>query len=190
MHAGMSEFLDEQAKGLTELVETFRKARVTAARKAALESAARIRALNQRVRDLARSGVRLSSISQGTAERLIELQSDIVTSALTDAAAQLQRIADTEHVRDLARGQAEVLQATRQRIVDDITRALTILKGAAGEAREVAKRATAAKPATPRKPVRRKAKRAATKPKKVKGAARKPRARARAKQPARTKRSS
>jgi phasin family protein len=185
----MSEFLDEQTKGLAELVETFRKARVTAARKAALESAARIRALNQRVRDLARSGVRLSTISQGTAERLIELQSDIVTSALTDAAAQLQRIADTEHVRDLARGQAEVLQATRQRIIDDITRALTILKDAAGEAREVTKRATAAKPVTSKKPVRRKAARAATSPPRVKRAARKPQAKARAKRSVRTRRS-
>lgn len=188
MHAGMSEFLDDQTKGLAELVETFRKARVASARKAALESAARIRALNQRVRDLARSGVRLSSISQGTAERLIELQSDIVTSALTDAAARLQRLAETEHVRDLARGQAEVLQATRQRIVDDIVRALTILKGAAGEAREVARRATTAKPATPKKPARRKARRTAAKPATVKRAARKTQAKAGAKRPAVTRR--
>jgi phasin family protein len=145
MHAGMNEFLNEQRKGLAELVENVRKSRVAAARKAALESAARIKALNGRVRDLARSGVRLTSISQGAAEGLIELQSDIVTSALSEAAEQLQRIADTESVGDLARGQLEVLQATRQRIVEDIARAVTILKGAAGDVRKVATRAKTAK---------------------------------------------
>lgn len=154
MHAGISEFLDEQTKGLAELVENFRKSRVAAARKAAIESAARIKALNGRVRNLARSGVALTGISQGAAQGLIELQADIVTAALNDAAAQLQRIADTATVRDLARDQAAVLQATRQRIVDDIARAMTILKGAARDARGVAER-HAARPAAPKKAVRR-----------------------------------
>lgn len=157
MHAGMSEFLDEQKKGLAELIANFRKARVAAARKAAIESATRIKALNARVRDLARSGVKLTGISHGAAQSLIELQSDIVTAALTDAAAQLQRIADTASVRDLARDQAEVLQATRQRIVDDIARAMKILKGAAREARGVVERRPA-RPAAPKKVVRRSAK--------------------------------
>jgi hypothetical protein len=163
MHAGMNEFLNEQRKGLAELVENVRKSRVAAARKAALESAARIKALNGRVRDLARSGVRLTSISQGAAESLIELQSDIVTSALSEAAEQLQRIADTESVGDLARGQLVVLQATRQRIVEDIARAVTILKGAAGDVRKVATRAKTAKTKTKTK-AKAKAKAKATAP--------------------------
>jgi hypothetical protein len=157
MYAGISEFLDEQTKGLAELVENFRKSRVAAARKAAIESAARIKALNGRVRNLARSGVKLTGISQGAAQSLIELQSDIVTAALSDAAAQLQRIADTASVRDLARDQAQVLQATRQRIVDDIARAMTILREAARDARVVAERHTV-RPAAPKKAVRRNAK--------------------------------
>jgi len=160
MSSGMNEFLEEHTQGLTEMVENLRKSRVAAARKAAIQSAARIRSLNGRVRGLARSGVRLTSISHGAVQSLIELESDIVTAALTDAAAQIQRIADTESVRDLARQQADVLQATRQRIVDDITRAVTILKGAAGDVRKVAVRARAAEPAAPaRKKARAKAKR-------------------------------
>jgi phasin family protein len=148
MHAGINEFLEEQTQGLKEMVENLRKSRVEAARKAALESASRIKALNSRVRELARSGVQLANISQGAAERLIELQSEIVTTALSEAAEQLQRIADTGSVRELARGQAEVLQAARQRIVEDIARAVKILKGAAGDARKVATRTrTAARPA-------------------------------------------
>ena len=188
MHTGSEEFLDQQKKGLAKLVKTFRKARVEAARKAALESAERIKAINARVRRLAGSGVRLSSISQGTAERLIELQSEIVTAALDDAAAQLQRIADTEHVADLARGQAAVLQATRQRIVEDIARAVSILKGAAGDVRKVAEGATPGKPAKVRKTVRRKAKRAAVRKATVKRGAPKARAKSRAKKATRTRR--
>ena len=189
MHTGSDEFLEEQKKGLAKLVGDFRKARMEAARKAALESAVRIKAMNLRVRELARSGVRLTSISQGTAERLIELQSDIVTSALDDAAVQLQRIANTEHVGDLARGQAEVLQATRQRIVEDISRAVKILKGAAGDVRDVATRSRKAAPAPRKKAARRAAKRAAAKPVKARSAVRKTRAKARVKKATRSRRS-
>ncbi|RPI15755.1 MAG: hypothetical protein EHM60_03670 [Lysobacterales bacterium] len=156
MHTGMNEFLDEQRQGLTEMVENLRKSRVAAARQAAAESAARIRSLNGRVRDLARSGVRLTSISQGAVQSLIELQADIVADAIGDAASRLQRIAETESVGDLARSQGEVLQAARQRIVDDLSRAFDILKRAAKEARGVAER-PAAKPAARRKSTGRKA---------------------------------
>lgn len=134
----LNEFLDEQTKGLRDMAANLRKTRVDAARKAAIESAARIKALNSRVRGLARSGVRLTSISHGTVQSLIELQSEIVTTALGDAATQLERIAHTGNVRELAREQAEVLQATRERIVHDVARAMRILRQAARDARKVA----------------------------------------------------
>jgi len=146
MHAGMSEFVAEQMKGLTEMVTELRRSRVAAARKVAAESAARIKSLNQRVRSLAKSGVRVTAASQGAVQSLIELQEDIVTSALNDAAAQLERLAYTESVRDLARVQGEILQAARQRIVDDIGRAVTVLKSAAGDVRKATERAGAARP--------------------------------------------
>jgi len=146
MHAGMSEFIAEQMKGLTEMVTELRRSRVQAARKAAVESAARIKSLNQRVRSLAKSGLRVTAASQGAVQSLIELQEDIVTSALNDAAAQMERLAYTESVRDLARVQGEILQAARQRIVDDIARAVTVLRSAAGDVRKAAERAEAAKP--------------------------------------------
>jgi hypothetical protein len=158
MHAGMSEFVAEHMKGLTEMVTELRKSRVAAARKAAVESAARIKSLNQRVRSLARSGVRVTAASQGAVQSLIELQEDIVTSALNDAAAQMERLAYTESVRDLARVQGEILQAARQRIVDDIARAVTVLKSAAGDVRKAAARAEAAKPAKARSKAKAKAK--------------------------------
>ena len=134
MQLAINEFIEEQKKGLAELLDNLKRSRVEAARAAARQSAARIKALNGRVRDMARSVVRLTAVSQGAAQSLIELHADIVTSALTDAAAQIERMAYTESVRDLARMQAEVLQATRQRIVADMARTVTILKGAAGDA--------------------------------------------------------
>jgi phasin family protein len=156
MIAELNEFLEEQTTGLAELARRLRQSRAAVARKAAAASAARVRSLNGRVRSLARSGVRLTSISQATAQSLIELQAEIVTDALTDAAEQMQRIVYTSSVRDLAREQAGVLQAAQQRIVNDIARAVKILKSAAGDVRKVASRATTAEPVTPKKPARRK----------------------------------
>jgi phasin family protein len=161
MNSDVNEFLEEQGRGLAELAERFRKERLAAARRAAVESAARIRSLNGRVRKLAQSGVRLSAISQGTAQSLIELQSEIVTAALDEAADQLQRAVHTGSVLELARNQAEVLQAARERIVKDMARTVAILKGAAGDVRKVAMRTTA-KPAASRKTAARK--RAAARP--------------------------
>lgn len=161
MNTELNEFLEQQKQGLVQLATDLRKARIAAARKAAQESAARIKSLNVRVRTLARSGVRLTVVSHGAVQSLIELQGDIVSSALNEAAEKIQQMAYTESVRDLARLQAEVLQAARQRIVDDIARAVVILKDAAGDARKVATRATAANAAAPRKTVRRKVKKVA-----------------------------
>lgn len=160
MQLAINEFIEEQRKGLAELLENLSKSRVAAARNAARQSAARIKELNGRVRALARSGVRLTAVSQNAAQGLIELHAEIVNTALSEAATQIERLAYTESVRDLARLQAEVLQATRQRIVDDIARAVTILKDAAGSARlAVAPSAPAARESNARKaPSRRKAK--------------------------------
>jgi phasin family protein len=156
MHAGTDDFLDEQTKGLAELAEHLRTSRLAAARQAAVKSAARIRSLNGKVRALARSGVKLTSISQGTVQSLIELQADIVNDGLTDAAAQIERIAYTGSVRDLAREQAEVLKAARESIAGDLTRAMTILRKAAQDASRVGERQASPKAATKRKPAKKK----------------------------------
>ena len=160
MQLAINEFIEEQRKGLAELLENLSKSRVAAARSAARQSAARIKELNGRVRALARSGVRLTAVSQGAAQGLIELHAEIVDTALTEAAAQIERMAYTESVRDLARMQTDVLQAARQRIVDDIARAVTILKDAAGDARKVVAPAVPAAGKAPvrKAPVRRKVK--------------------------------
>lgn len=190
MHTGAEDFLAEQTRGLAELAEHLKASRLAAARKAAIQSAARVRSLNGRIRELARSGVKLTSISHGAAQSLIELQGEIINSALTDAAAQIERIANTGSFRDLARNQADVLQATRERIANDLSRVMTILRQAADKARVVGTR-EAAPPAArkkgavrkARKPAARKAKRvlrkAGSKARAAKSTARKPARRAR-----------
>jgi hypothetical protein len=155
MSAHLSEFIAEQREGLVELMKNLRQSQVKAAREAARSSASRIKSLNQRVRALAKSGLRVNEVTHGAAQHLIELQEEIVTSALTDAAAQLERLSYTETAREFARLQGDVMQATRQRIVDDLARAVTALKGAAGEVRDAVVRPAAAQPARAGKATRR-----------------------------------
>jgi phasin family protein len=134
----IKDFVIEQREILAEQAARLRTEPVKAARAATAKSAERIKALNPRIRAVSRSGVKLTAISQSTAERLIQLQEQLVTSALTDAATQLERAARADDVRALVKDQAAVLRATRERIVSDITEAVTILKDAGGDVRAVA----------------------------------------------------
>jgi hypothetical protein len=78
---------------------------------------------------------------------------------LSNAAAQLERVAQSDNVMDLVRGQADDLRATRDRVVKDVKRAVSIVKDAGLGARDVAtetytkvvKRGPAAKPTRARK---------------------------------------
>ena len=138
--AGIKDLLVEQTEGLAKRAQELRKKPVAAARDAAAKSAENLKSLKDPVRAFARSGVKLTTISQGTAKSLIELQERIVASALDDAAAQLERAAASESLKDMLRNQASVLMDARERIVADMAQALTILRGAGGDVREVATR--------------------------------------------------
>ncbi len=138
MISRIREFVTEQGEVLADRAGKLRERPVKAARRATAKSAERIKALRSPIRAVSRSGVKLTAISQSTAERLIEWQAQIVTSALTDAATQLERAAKAESARDLLRDQVDVLRAARERIVSDITEAVTILKDAGSETRKVA----------------------------------------------------
>jgi phasin family protein len=138
MASNIKDFVIEQRELLAKRASRLRTAPIKAARAASAKSAERIKALNPRIRAVSRSGVKLTAISQAAAERLIQLQEQLVTSALTDAAHQLERAARAEDVKALVRDQTEVLRATRERIVSDITEAVTILKDVGGDVRKVA----------------------------------------------------
>jgi len=127
----------------------FRDEPVETLREVAASSADGIKSLKAPVRAFAHSGVKLATISQNTLQNLIELESDVITSALTAAATRLERAAQAEGVADLILDQADMLGATRDRIVDHATRAVEIfkvtrrdLRGVARHAYEVAVKAT------------------------------------------------
>jgi phasin family protein len=139
MIAQMQEFVSEQSHQLATQVSKIRKESVETAREAALGSADNIKSLKAPVRTFARSGIKLTNVTQSTMQSLIELQSDMITSALTDMAHRLERASRADDVIDLVRDQIELVPATRDRIVEDGKRAVEIFKHAGRDLRGVAK---------------------------------------------------
>jgi hypothetical protein len=138
MISKVKEFVNEQTHILARQARALGKAPGKAVRGAAARSARRIKALQGPARVVTHSGVRLTNVSHEALLGLMALQLEVVTSALSDAAAQLERVAQSDNVMDLVRGQAGELRATRERVVDEVTRAVTIVKDAGRGVREVA----------------------------------------------------
>ena len=130
--------MKEQTEFVGEQARVFRQAPGVLVRRAAAKSAQGIKALQRPARVVTRSGVRLTNLSQETLQSLLELQLEVVTSVLTNAAAQLERVARARGVRDLAGGQAQELRAARERIAVDIRRVIEILRRAGKGVRTVA----------------------------------------------------
>jgi phasin family protein len=130
--------IKEQADFVGEQARMLRGAPGTLVRRAAARSAAGVKALRNPARAVLHSGVRLTSLSQDTVQSLLELQLDVVTAALSNAAAQLERVSRARSVRDMVGGQAEELRAARERIGADIKRVIEILRRAGKRARTVA----------------------------------------------------
>lgn len=134
----MQEFVAEQTAALSSQVQKMRKESVETVRGAAADSAENLKALKSPVRTLARSGIKVTAVSQSAVASLIELQSDMLTSAISDAALRLERAARAETVIELVREQIEMIPATRTRIVEDAQRAALIFKHAGRDLRGVA----------------------------------------------------
>lgn len=165
----IQDFVSERTSAITDQVQKFRKESVETVRDAVAGSADNIKALKSPVRTIARSGVKVTSVSQTAFASLIELQSDIVTSTLTDVALRLERAARADNIVDLVRDQFELAQATRGRVVEDAQRAVEIFKVAGRDLKGVATHAyerfleTAEEKAPAVKTAKRKAKRAVRK---------------------------
>jgi phasin family protein len=138
MASKVKEFVNEQAQVLAEQAARLRRAPGKAVRGAAARSAKGIRALQDPVRVVTHSGVKLTNVSHEAVLSLMALQLEVVTSALSDAAAQLERVAQSDNVTDLVRGQADELRAVRERVVSDVNRAVSIVRDAGRGARKVA----------------------------------------------------
>ena len=138
MASKVKEFVNEQAQVLAEQATRLRRAPGKAVRGVAAKSAKGIRALQDPVRVVTHSGVKLTNVSHEAVLSLMALQLEVVTSALSDAAAQLERVAQSDNVTDLVRGQADELRAVRARVVSDVNRAVSIVRNAGRGARAVA----------------------------------------------------
>ena len=141
MFGQIQELVAQQGDLLRGQVRKLRKNSSASVQTAIFGSADTIKGLKSPVRALARSGVKLVSVSQETVQSLIELQSEVVTAALSEAAQRLERVAKAENLVDLVRGQVELLPATRERIVGDASRTVAILRTAGRDVRAVAKTA-------------------------------------------------
>ena len=130
MIANINEFMTEQ-------VHRFRVEPIESMREVAVSSAGGIKSLKAPVRAVAHSGVKLATLSQNAVVSLIELESEVITSAMSEAAMRLERAAEAENVVYLMLEQARMLGATRDRIVDEATRAVEIFKVAGREVRKV-----------------------------------------------------
>jgi hypothetical protein len=128
-------------RDVTKQIYRFRDEPIETMREIAMSSAGGIKSLKAPVRAIAHSGVKLAAVSQNAVQNLIELESEVITSALTAAAVRLERAAQAEGVVDLVLDQAEMLGATRDRIVDQATRAAEIFKVTGRELRGVARHA-------------------------------------------------
>jgi phasin family protein len=169
MNVTMQEYVAERGELLFGQVRKIRETSVESVREAFTGSAETLKALKSPVRTIARSGVKLSTVSQATVQNLIELQSDVVTAALNDVALRLERATRAENIVEFVREQIELTPATRARVVEDANRAVAIFKTAGKEFRNVAVHAVEmlsdkAEVATAAKPIRRKAKTAGRKP--------------------------
>jgi hypothetical protein len=138
MISQMQEFVAEQTSALTGQVEKLRKESVETVREVVVGSADTLKSFKSPVRVFARSGVKLTTVSQTAVASLIELQSDMLTAALSDAALRLERASRADNVIELVREQIELIPATRARIVEDAQRAALIFKHAGRDLRGVA----------------------------------------------------
>ena len=134
----MQEFVVEQASALSGQIQKFGKESVETVREVVVGSADTLKALKSPVRVFARSGIKLPTVSQTAVATLIELQPDMLTSALPDAALRLERASRASSIIDLVREQYELIPATRERIVEDAQRAVQIFKHAGRDFRGVA----------------------------------------------------
>ena len=134
----MQEFVAEQTAVLQGQVEKIAKDSVETVRETVVGSAETLKSFKSPVRTLARSGVKVTAVSQTAVASLIDLQSDMLTSAISDAALRLERASRADNIVDLFRDQIEMIPASRDRIVEDGKRAVHIFKVAGRDLRGVA----------------------------------------------------
>jgi len=178
MISQMQDFMNEQMQIFTGQAQKFGADPLEAVRESATYSADGLKSLKEQVRVAARSGVQLTEVSQKAAEELIGLQSEMITTALTEFAASLERAARARTLPELLSAQAEAVKANGERFLSDANRATAIFAEASRGVQKVATQAYEKAAKTAEGEFRPKATAAKATAAKAKRAARKPAAKA------------
>lgn len=137
MFSQMQDFITEQMQVFTGQAQPFGTDPLAALREGVAYSVDGLRSLEQPVRAAARSGVRLTSLSHKTAQELIELQSEMMASALDEMAAGFERAAQAQDLAALVNAQAEAWRLSAERFVNDANRAMQIFAAAGRGMQEI-----------------------------------------------------
>lgn len=122
----VQDYMNEQIQAFAGQAQRFGADPLAAVREGMAHSVSGLKSLRQPVRTVARSGVKLSALTQETAQELIQLQSQMVTATLTEMAESLERAAEARDFASLVSAQADALRQSAERFVGDANRALEI----------------------------------------------------------------
>jgi hypothetical protein len=139
MIAQMQEMVSERTSNIVSQLGKMRRESIESVREVAVDSADAIKAWKSPVRTVARSSIKFSELSQGFAQNLIELQTDVITSAINDAALRLERASRASNIIDLVRDQIDMFPATRARVSEDAERVVNIFKHTSRDLRNLTK---------------------------------------------------
>lgn len=138
MFTQIQDYVSDNTSAIVDHMAKLRQESADNVREVFSSSADSLKSLKSPVRTLARSGIKLTNVAQSTTQSLIELQSDVVTATITDAAKRLERAARASNIVDLVQAQVDMLPATRTRIVEEAQRAVDIFKTTGKDLRGVA----------------------------------------------------
>jgi phasin family protein len=137
MISQVQDLVTEQMQAFAGQAQRFGTDPLAAVREGVAYSVDGLKSLEQPVRAAARSGVQVTSLSHKTAQQLIELQSEMMASALGEMAEGLERAAQAKDLAALVSAQAEALRLSAERLVNDANRALQIFAAASRGMQEI-----------------------------------------------------
>jgi len=111
MFTQIQDYVSDNTSAIVDHMAKLRQESADNVREVFSSSADSLKSLKSPVRTLARSGIKLTNVAQSTTQSLIELQSDVVTATITDAAKRLERAARASNIVDLVQAQVDMLPA-------------------------------------------------------------------------------
>ena len=109
------------------------------ARRRTEKAAARVSEGKKPVRSISKLGVKISGVSHRTANKLWKQQTRLVEKQIDAVAGRLKAAVGAEDLRNLVETQIRLFPENTARLADEAREALSIVRGAGGEIRELVK---------------------------------------------------